>query len=126
MKLGGEIVLNATTPKMSLEANNTEGTIEYQTKIEYNITTLIITGGFEPNRIKSYQVIDNNTDKKPYQLILVDNGKVRDLLTNTKFSITTLIKQNDDIYRERDTGEFNLPPDKVSTGSMTVNNYQYT
>ncbi|WP_144439316.1 hypothetical protein [Geminocystis sp. NIES-3708] len=111
---------------MSLEANNTEGTIEYQTKIEYNITTLIITGGFEPNRIKSYQVIDNNTDKKPYQLILVDNGKVRDLLTNTKFSITTLIKQNDDIYRERDTGEFNLPPDKVSTGSMTVNNYQYT
>lgn len=125
LELGGKIVLDGTIPKMSLEAN-IPGTIEYQTKTQDNITTLTITGGFEPSRVKSYQVIDNNTDKKPHELILVDNGKVRELLTNTKFSVTTFIKQGDGIYRERDTVEFNLPPNKSSMGSMTVNNYQYT
>lgn len=126
IQLGGEIVLDGTTPRMYLNTSNIPGTIEYKTQTEGNITTLTITGGFEPSRISSYRVIDNSNDQKPHELILIDDGKVRELLSNTKVSITTFIKQGDEDYRERDTVEFNLPPNKPATGSMSIDNYQYT
>lgn len=126
IQLGGEITLEGTNPQLAFRAENIPGTIEYDTKTENNMSTLTVVGGFEPSRIKSFRVIDNNSDRKPHELILVDDGKVRELLTDTKFTVTTFVKRNNGDYQQRDTVEFKLPPNKPATGSMSVNDYQYT
>lgn len=134
IKLGGEITLNNLKPKMSLDLSNIPGTIDYQVNTNDNLTTLAITGGFAPSRVKSFEIAEYGGNKAN-EIIIKDNGRVRDLLANTEISVDVRITQKnphpelnpdrgDYIYK--DYLEFEAPPNKPATGSMTVNDNLYT
>lgn len=125
IKLGGKIIVKKLQPEMSLDLSNIPGTIDYQVKTEDNLTTLTITGGFAPSRVKSFR-LDEFTEEKPYELIFVDEGKVRELVKNTKITVETFKGNDSGNYSFRDKVTFEIPPDKLPKGSMNFNEDKYT
>ena len=132
--LGGKIGFNNLTPKISLDLNNLPGTIDYEIKNEKNLTRLVITGGFAPSRVRSFTTVQYGGNK-PNQIVIQDNGKVKDLLAKTKIYLNTRITQNNphpelnpniDNYDYKDNQVFELLSNQSTTENLNIKNNQYT
>lgn len=125
INLGGGITLNKLQPKITLNLRSIPGTIDYNVKTKGNLTTLSITGGFAPSRVKSFRLDDFNPEKFE-EIILIDEGEVRELLVNTSITVTTYLKNSAGEYKFRDKVTFDIPPHKLPRGNMGVEGNKYT
>lgn len=125
LNLDGKITLNNLQPKIAFNLDKIPGTIDYQVQTQDDLTRLTITGGFAPSRVESFR-LDNFIPAQFEQIVLVDDGKVRELLTNTSIIVKTHKKIATGEYSLRDTVTFDIPPEKLPRGNMSVEDNQYT
>ncbi|TYQ30719.1 hypothetical protein [Pseudanabaena sp. UWO310] len=110
------------------------GTLEYQvlpTNSADNLQVVKITGGFAPDRVKSFQVQSISGVGNDNQLILSDRGNVRELLKDTQIEVQCFSKQsatgvvaND--YVKRRSITFKIPPKLQPSDGAIVNGNTYT
>ena len=109
------------------------GTLEYKTSKQGSSDVLTITGGFSPNRVKSFRVdgVSNLTNKEN-KLVLVDRGNVKALLKSMTIEIECLTKQSasgitvTDNYQKRYSVKFDIPPTGTPSVGATLSENVYT
>ncbi len=107
------------------------GTLEYQVIPENDLQVVKITGGFNPDRVSSFQlqtILGVGTDN---QLILSDRGNIRELLKDTQIEVECFSKQSatgvvagDYVKRRKVT--FKIPPKLEPSEGAKVNGNIYT
>ena len=107
------------------------GTLEYQVIPESNIQVVKITGGFNPDRVSSFQLQKISGVGTDNQLILSDRGNVRELLKDTQIEVQCFSKQSAtgvvaSDYVKRRTITFKIPPKLEPSEGAIVNGNIYT
>lgn len=110
---------------------NLPGTLEYTLDQQGQLTVMTISGGFSPNRVRSFRVDELASQKRVGQLVLVDEGDVRSQLQNTQLKVTCLSKQSAsglqaETYQVRHSVEFRVPPMGRSSDGVRVEKNVYT
>ncbi|WP_103667277.1 hypothetical protein [Pseudanabaena sp. BC1403] len=107
------------------------GTLEYQVIPENNLQVVKITGGFNPDRVSSFQLQKISGVGTDNQLILSDRGNVRELLKETQIEVECFSKQSatgvvagDYVKRRKVT--FKIPPKLEPNEGAKVNGNSYT
>jgi len=110
------------------------GTLEYQVmpaNNTENVEVIKITGGFNPDRVSSFQLQGISGVGTENQLVLSDRGKVRELLKETQIEVQCLSKQSatgvvaSDYFKRR-TIVFKIPPKLTPSEGAIVNDHIYT
>ncbi|ABW28295.1 hypothetical protein [Acaryochloris marina] len=127
-KIGATIQVQNNQGQLDFEL---PGTLEYQLKQQDPLTVMTITGGFSPNRVQSFRIDEEASQRQVGQLVLVDDGDVRSLLQNTKLKVTCLSKQSasglkTDTYQVRHSVELRVPPIGRSSDGVGVDKNVYT
>jgi hypothetical protein len=107
------------------------GTLEYQVIPENNLQVVKITGGFNPDRVKSFQLQKISGVGTENQLILSDRGNVRELLKDTEIEVQCFSKQSAtgvvaSDYVKRRSITFKIPPKLQPSDGAIVNGNIYT
>ena len=107
------------------------GTLEYQVIPENNLQVVKITGGFNPDRVSSFQLQKISGVGTDNQLILSDRGNVRELLKDTQIEVQCFSKQSAtgvvaSDYVKRRTVTFKIPPKLQPSEGAIVNGNIYT
>ncbi|MCA6586435.1 MAG: hypothetical protein IM524_08495 [Pseudanabaena sp. M051S1SP1A06QC] len=110
------------------------GTLEYQVmpaNNTENVELVKITGGFNPDRVSSFQLQSISGVGTENQLVLSDRGKVRELLKETQIEVQCLSKQSAtgvvvSDYVKRRTVTFKIPPKLAPSEGAIVNDHIYT
>jgi hypothetical protein len=107
------------------------GTLEYQVIPENNLQVVKITGGFNPDRVKSFQLQKISGVGTENQLILSDRGNVRELLKDTQIEVQCFSKQSStgvvaSDYVKRRSITFKIPPKLQPSDGAIVNDNIYT
>jgi hypothetical protein len=110
------------------------GTLEYQVipaNSSDNLQVVKITGGFNPDRVKSFQLQKISGVGTENQLILSDRGNVRELLKDTQIEVQCFSKQSAtgvvaSDYVKRRTVTFKIPPKLEPSDGAIVNGNIYT
>ncbi len=107
------------------------GTLEYQVIPENNLQVVKITGGFNPDRVSSFQLQKISGVGTDNLLILSDRGNVRELLKDTQIEVECFSKQSatgvvagDYVKRRKVT--FKIPPKLEPSEGAKVNGNTYT
>jgi hypothetical protein len=107
------------------------GTLEYQVIPDNNLQVVKITGGFNPDRVSSFQLQSISGVGTDNQLILSDRGNVRELLKDTQIEVECFSKQSatgvvasDYVKRRKVT--FKIPPKLEPSEGAKVNGNTYT
>ena len=82
--VGDQVVLDLTIP----------GTLDYTLSDESGVKVAKITGGFSPTRVESFEVEKIFAKEGESELVLVDKGDLRNLLSETTIEIALLTKQS--------------------------------
>lgn len=110
------------------------GTLEYQVipaSPSENLQVVKITGGFNPDRVSSFQLQKISGVGTENQLLLSDRGNVRELLKDSQIEVQCFSKQsatgvvaND--YVKRRSVTFKIPPKLPASDGAIVNGNSYT
>ena len=107
------------------------GTLEYQVIPESNLQVVKITGGFNPERVSSFQLQTISGVGNDNLLILSDRGNVRELLKDTQIEVECFSKQSatgvvagDYVKRHKVT--FKIPPKLEPSEGAKVSGNTYT
>lgn len=107
------------------------GTLEYQVIPEDNLQVVKITGGFNPDRVSSFQLQKISGVGNDNQLILSDRGNIRELLKDTQIEVECFSKQSatgvvagDYVKRRKVT--FKIPPKLEPSEGAKVSSNIYT
>jgi hypothetical protein len=110
------------------------GTLEYEiipASSPDNIQVVKITGGFNPDRVSSFQLQKISGVGTENQLILSDRGNVRELLKSTEIEVQCLSKQSatgvvaSNYVKRRDV-TFKIPPKSTPSEGASINGNIYT
>ena len=122
--------VNVRNEKAELEYQ-LSGTLEYQVIPENNLQVVKITGGFNPDRVSSFQLQKISGVGNDNQLILSDRGNIRELLKDTQIEVECFSKQSatgviagDYVKRRKVT--FKIPPKLEPSEGAKVNGSIYT
>ncbi len=106
------------------------GTLEYQVIPENDLQVVKITGGFNPDRVSSFQLQKISGVGTDNQLILSDRGNIRELLKDTQIEVECFSKQSatgvvagDYVKRRKVT--FKIPPKLEPSEGAKVNGNIY-
>ncbi|PZV17461.1 MAG: hypothetical protein DCF20_06420 [Pseudanabaena sp.] len=107
------------------------GTLEYQVIPENNLQVVKIIGGFNPERVSSFQLQKISGVGSDNQLVLSDRGNVRELLKDTQIEVECLSKQSatgvvTDDYVKRLTLTFKISPKFEPSNGAIINGNIYT
>jgi hypothetical protein len=106
------------------------GTLEYQVIPENDLQVVKITGGFNPDRVSSFQLQKISGVGTDNQLILSDRGNIRELLKDTQIEVECFSKQSSTgvvagDYVKRRKVTFKIPPKLEPSEGAKVNGNNY-
>ncbi|WP_271254467.1 hypothetical protein [Pseudanabaena sp. Chao 1811] len=110
------------------------GTLEYQVMPAIpseNLQVVKITGGFNPDRVSSFQLQKISGVGTENQLILSDRGNVRELLKDSQIEVQCFSKESatgvvSSDYVKRRSITFKIPPKLPASDGAIVNGNTYT
>ena len=113
------------------------GTLEYQVmpanpeNLPENLQVVKITGGFNPDRVSTFEIAKISGASTDNQVSLSDRGNVRELLQDTQIQVQCFSKESatgiiSNDYVERRAITFKIPPKFAPSNGAIVNGNNYS